>query len=376
MRVALVDPASYTPPYDHELAASVAARGHRVDLVTSAYLFDDAPPPQGYARHEVFFPLSGRLFRRAPRSPLRVPVKALEYGPSVALLLRCVAALDPDVVHVQWLPLPRVDVHWLRRLAARRPVVLTAHDVVPRRSGQLAGWKEALAAVARIVVQSQRGAEELGALGVERRRIALVRHPTFAAPPERRPPPPRGRTLLFFGLLRDYKGLDVLVAALPTIAERVTDARLVVAGDPLDPVESLRSLAERLGVAGRIDWRLRFIRDEEIPGLMEEATAVVLPYRRADGSGVLATALGHGRPAIVADVGSLGELVGEFGAGRVVPPGDPAALAVACAELLADPAALQEAAAGAADAARALSWEECARLHEQLYEEVASRHAR
>ena len=57
---------------------------------------------------------------------------------------------------------------------------------------------------------------------------------------------------------------------------------------------------------------------------MREATLVVLPYLRTDASGVLATAIGHGRPVVVSDVGSLGETVREFGLGEVVPPGDEA----------------------------------------------------
>src|SRR5262249_3417910 len=146
-------------------------------------------------------------------------------------------------------------------------------------------------------------------------------------------------TLLFFGLLRTYKGIDVLVRALPEIP----GARLVVAGDPLDPVEPLQELARGLGVDSRIEWRLGFLPDDEVAALMRDATVVVLPYRWTDASGVLATAIGHGRPAVVTDVGSLGETVRDFGAGEVVPPGDERALAEACRRLLGDPERLQAA---------------------------------
>ena len=72
---------------------------------------------------------------------------------------------------------------------------------------------------------------------------------------------------------------------------------------------------------------------------MRDAALVVLPYRRTDASGVLATAIGHGRPVVVTDVGSLGETVRDFGLGEVVPPGDEHALAEACIRLLDDPRA-------------------------------------
>src|SRR5262249_58651836 len=95
--------------------------------------------------------------------------------------------------------------------------------------------------------------------------------------------------------------------------------------------------------------------DDAVPGLMDEASAVVLPYRKIESSGVLATALGHGRPAVVADVGSLGDTVRRFEAGEVVPSEDPAALAAACARLL-EPGALQRAFQGTEQARMALTW--------------------
>jgi glycosyltransferase involved in cell wall biosynthesis len=148
------------------------------------------------------------------------------------------------------------------------------------------------------------------------------------------------------------------------------DARLVVAGDPVDPVAPAQALARELGVDGRIEWRLRFVRDREVEELMAQAAVVVLPYRELDSSGVLATAIGYGRPVVVTDVGSLGEQVREFGAGAVVAPGDSTALAEACNALLRSPEQLERAAAGAAAAAAALTWDAAAAAHERLYEEL------
>jgi glycosyltransferase involved in cell wall biosynthesis len=103
---------------------------------------------------------------------------------------------------------------------------------------------------------------------------------------------------------------------------------------------------------------------------MEKAAAVVLPYRKLDSSGVLATAIGYRRPAVVSDVGSLGEIVREFGAGLVVPPGDEAALAAACSSLLGDEKALAQAYEGAARAAASLTWDASAQEHERVYDTI------
>jgi glycosyltransferase involved in cell wall biosynthesis len=352
MRIALVDPLAFTPPYDHSLAAALAKQGHAVTLLTSPFPHGHPPAPAGYAREEIFMPVSSRVFRR---SPLRLAAKGLEYLPSVARLLRRVERLDPDVVHVQWLPRPELDLRWLRRIAAERPLVLTAHDVLPRRERARAAWPEVLETAERVVVHSRRAVAQLEELGLGRERIARISHPVFEA---EQLGPPDGRTLLFFGLIRDYKGLEVLLRALPEIP----DARLVVAGDPVDPVQPVE-------VDGRVEWRLRFIPEPEVRELMARAAAVVLPYRRLDSSGVLATAIGYRRPVVVTDVGSLGEIVREFGAGEVVPPNDPRALAEACARLL-EPKSLAAAYAGADRAARELTWEAAAAEHDRLYREV------
>ena len=365
VHVALVDPLATTPPYDHELAGALARRGHTVDLLTSPFPFGPVPAPVGYRRDELFLAASGRILRRNPRTRLRLPLKALEYPPSVARLWLRLRGLSPDVVHVQWLPLPRVDLQWLRRVVC--PTVFTAHHALPRDEGAAIDERMKLyEAVDRVIVHSRGVVDELVARGVARDRLAYIPHPVFVGGANGRPDPPSGSTLLFFGLLRAYKGLDVLVRALPL----VPDARLVVAGDPLDPVEPVRRLAEDTGVAGRIDWRLGFLPEAEVDELMREAAAVVLPYRRTDASGVLATAIGHGRPAVVTDVGSLGETVRDFGAGEVVPPGDHEALAAACARLLGDPKVLEAAYRGALAAREALTWDAAAEAHERVYEGV------
>jgi glycosyltransferase involved in cell wall biosynthesis len=363
MKIALLDPPSFTAPYDHALASALARRGHDVTLLTSPFTHGDVPEPEGYRREEIFLPLSSRLVRRRPRSRLRLMLKGAEYVPSAARLLRRVHRLEPDVAHVQWLAIPRYDVHWLRRL--HRPVVLTAHDVLPRQERNARAWGEALGLAERVIVQSQRAVDQLAAAGVSREKLVRIQHPVFESGLEAKPP--AGRTILFFGLIREYKGLDVLIRALA----EVPDARLVVAGDPLDPVEPLQRLAAELGVADCVEWRLGFLPDEQIPQLMADATLVAVPYRKIDSSGVLATALGHGRPAVVSDVGGLPDAIRDFGAGQVVQPNDPQTLAAALRELL-EPDELARAFAGAQAARKALTWDAAAAAHEAVYREVAA----
>jgi len=370
MKIALVDPLGYTTPYDDRLASALGERGHDVHLLTAPFLLDQTPSPNGYVREELFIPWSGRLLRHKPRARLRRVVKGAEYVPSVRRLLRRIDALAPDVVHVQWLSRPELDIRWLRRIASRYPLVFTAHNAMPRRERAYEAWRETLTLAARVVVHSKQAVERLAEFGIDREKIVHVSHPVFDSPAAMQVEPPSGTTLLFFGLIRHYKGLDVLVRALPELLKRVPGARLVVAGDPLEPIGPVQELAASLSLEHAIEWRLGFVPDPEIAPLVAGAAAVVLPYREIESSGVLAVAFGHGRPAVVSDLGAVGDAVREFAAGRAVPPEDPRALADACAELLTDPAALRAAYEGALAARAALTWEEAARAHEELYGEL------
>jgi glycosyltransferase involved in cell wall biosynthesis len=307
--------------------------------------------PDGYRRTELFYPLSSRLFRR---SRLRLPLKLLEHPLGMARLARRPA----DVVHLQWLSVPQLDRVLLRH---RAPAVFTAHDVLPRRTAARRDlWLRLFRRFERVVVHSERGREALAELGVEPERLRVIGHPVFRSDPPRRDD---GRTLLFFGVIRPYRGLDDALAA----AARLPDARLVVAGDPAMPLDGLRG-----GDAAGVEWRLGYLPDAEVDRLHGEATVALFPYRpEIDQSGSLLRALGAGVPAVVYDVGGLPEPVRAFGAGRVVPAGDVEALAAAARELLDDPAALGEARAGAERARAALTWDAAAAAHLELYGELA-----
>ena len=114
-----------------------------------------------------------------------------------------------------------------------------------------------------------------------------------------------------------------------------------------------------------------YIPRTEIERALGEATVAVFPYKpELDQSGALLQALGAGLPAVVYDVGGLGEVVREFEAGRVVPPDDVGALGNALAELLDDEHALAAARAGALRAREELTWDAAARAHLDLYEEL------
>jgi glycosyltransferase involved in cell wall biosynthesis len=366
IRVQLVDPSAFTPPYDRALAAALARAGAEVELLTSRFLYGPVPEAEGYRVRECFY---RRSAARGLEAPGRRAFKLAEHVPD---MLRFRRQAEADVLHYQWLTVPSLDA---RLLPARRPRVMTAHYVLPPQPSrrQLAGARRAFGAMDAVVAHSEHGARRLReAVGLEPDRVRVIHHGAFdylTRLPEEKPLPAElegaeGPVILFFGLLRPYKGIDTLLEAF----RQVEGAELWIAGNPRMEVEPLRRLAAE--APGRVRFLTRFVEDAEIPALMRRADIVVLPYRDAEHSGVLYAALAFGKPLVLSAVGGFPE-VAEQGAARLVPPEDPDALAAELTELVLDEHARAELGEAAlAAAAGSYSWDEAARRTLALYEEL------
>lgn len=359
MRVDVVDPSAYTPPYDHAMCAALARAGADVSLVTSSFAYGDVPEADGYEVDERFY----RRAVGAAGSRARRASKLVEHVPDMLSYRRTSA----DVVHFQWLTMQWLD-GWL--LPRGRPLVLTAHDLLPRepRPGQAWAQRRLYERVDAIIVHSDYGRRQLVGFGVDPERVHVIHHGAFdhlASAPYRPLPPSLFSVdipvVLFFGLIRPYKGLDALLEAW----RGVTGAELWVVGRPRMPLPSVSPPGVR--------FVSRFVADAELPAYFRRADVVVLPYTRTerlDFSGVLATALAFGRATVVSDVGGLAEVE----AVRVVPPDDPAALRDALQGLIDDQIARRELGDAALAAARGpYSWDTAAARTLALYERLLRR---
>ncbi|HMJ71887.1 MAG TPA: glycosyltransferase family 4 protein [Solirubrobacterales bacterium] len=366
IRVQLVDPSAFTPPYDRALAAALARGGAEVELLTSHFLYGPVPEAEGYRVRECFY---RRSAGRGLDAPARRVFKLAEHLPD---MLRFRRQADADVLHFQWLTAPALDT---MLLPPRRPRLMTAHYVLPPKPSrrQLANARRTFAAMDAVIAHSEHGARRLrGQVGLDPARIRVIHHGAFdylTQLPQERPLAPElegaeGPVILFFGLLRPYKGVDTLLEAFGEIG----GAELWVVGNPRMDVEPLRRLAAR--APGRVRFLTRFVEDTEIPALMRRADVVALPYRDVEHSGVLYAALAFGKPLVLSAVGGFPE-VAEQGAARLVPPEDPTALAAVLSELVGSERARAELGTAAAAAATgSYSWDEAARQTLALYAEL------
>lgn len=366
MHVQMVDPSAFTPPYDRALAAALARGGAEVELLTSHFLYGPVLEPDGYRAEERFY---RRSAARGLEAPGRRAFKLAEHLPDMLRLRR---ALDADIVHYQWLTLPLLDT---LLLPPRRPRLMTAHYILPPQPSrrQLFAARRVFGRMDAVIAHSEHGANRLREeVGLESRKVRVIHHGAFdylTRLPDEKPLPAElaaanGPVVLFFGLLRPYKGLDTLVDAF----REVEGAELWIVGNPRMDLEPLHRLAAR--ARSRVRFVTRFVEDAEIPAIFRRADLVVLPYHDAEHSGVLYTGLAFGKPLVLSAVGGFPE-VATHGAARLVAPGDRDGLAAALDELIGDEAARERLAAASRElAAGAYSWDSAAAKTLALYRDL------
>ena len=377
LRVTLLDPSAFTPPYDRSLAAALARAGADVELLTSRFLYGPVPAPDGYRVDEdAFYPRSAAAGRGRR---LRLVRKGLEHFPGMLAARRRLGSADVDAAHWQWLTLPDLDRHLLGPRRPGRPRVLTLHAPLPPpgASRAMARRRRVLEAFDAIVVHTEGAAGRLrDEAGLDPALVHTIPHGPLdylTGLAEEKGLPAEldavdAPVILFFGLLRPYKGIDTLLEAFSAMGQ--SGAELWIAGMPRMPIEPLRELADR--APGTVRFLPRFIPDDEIPALMRRADVLALPYREIEQSGVLYAGLAFGKAMVLGDVGGFSE-VGRGGAARLVPPGDAVALARTLDELIASPSARRELERAAAQSVEGeLGWDAIAARTLALYRSLGA----
>ena len=330
MRLALVGP---THPYkggiaQHTtvLAHRLADGGHDVDLISwraqyPTFLYPGAQlVPGGVPEGEPYPRTTYPLDWRRPDGWWRTGRSLRAYDAVV-------------VVHVTPVQAPAyVFLLTAARRAARRPrIVAVVHNVMPHEARPGDRWlvTALLHLTDGAVVHSAEQASLASGLGVGEVAVAELSPHLHSPRTESGSSNRFQRRLLFFGLVRPYKGLDVLLEALT----EVPDVSLVVAGEFWGGVDDTRRQVADLGLTERVDLHPGYVAAEDVAGLFADADALVLPYRSATSSGNVALAFEHRTPVVASAVGDLPRRVRDGVDGLLVPPGDADVLAGALRRL-------------------------------------------
>ena len=245
--------------------------------------------------------------------------------------------LKPDVIVVAyWTGLLAPLCAVMRRLSGRKTVVLlhnfTSHEKLP---GEKLLKRLLVASSDGFITLSESVSRELAAFSAGSSTATLF-HPLYepqGVVPSKQDARRRmglaqtSKVLLFFGYVREYKGLDTLFEAMAIVLKQDPSVRLVVSGEFILDVARFRELARRLGIAGSVDIQPGYVPAERVSTLFASADAVVLPYRSASQSGIVPLAVGHGVPVIACDAGALGAQIRHGRTGWIVEHQGPSALA-------------------------------------------------
>lgn len=356
--------------YAYNLSCALAERGHEVTLVTTAgYELEGRSLPVGCKLVKAIARVTQRIEGSWPGFVIRLlrKLEAIYDACAVALLTR---RLRPDVVHLHCTnPIALLYVVLLRLVGF--PAVATAHVVTPHeRIPFQDGVYGCIHRMSRLIIahsdfDRKRLREEFAVdaervvviphgeygfferLGEAVDRLTARRHLGLGAQDE---------VALFFGYIREYKGLDVLLEAWPEVLAARPRARLVIAGDPVqlsaDRREELAAWATRLSAI----HRFAYIPFADVPGYFGAADVLVMPYRHISQSGVLYLALAMGVPVVATRVGALPEMLRDGDSALLVPSESPADLSAALCRALGDPALRERLAHGGRQIAAQHTW--------------------
>lgn len=312
--------------YDFGLCGGLAAAG--VDVVLHTCDETSFPDSVGFAVRHTYANIFGKA--AAWRRGLHFVTGSFAAVLSAVREKRSIVHLH--FFHVGVLSLMNV---LLARIAGRR-VVITAHDVESFVSSLEVPFMSRIAyrLAHRIIAHNSISKNELMArLRVPEEKIAVIPHGNYLhalrpLPPvevarERLGIPAHAKLLLFFGQIKDVKGLDVLLNAMPSVLKYHPDTVLLIAGKPWKTdFAGYQARIDELGINDACFTHIRFIPDEDVPLYYGAADLVVLPYRRIYQSGVVLMAMSYGKAVLVSDIPGMLEVVRDQETGFVFRSGD------------------------------------------------------
>ncbi len=372
----LVDPALFTAPYDAALSRGLMSCGVKARWATRALRAGEDADISAEDRLPIFYPLTDGPRRRGSGRWQRA-LKGVEHALGLGALVRRARQEPCDVVHFQWSVVPFMDLRAIARLRVAAPVILTVHDLVPFNGKQVSrfqrdGFETVVRGVDHVIVHTPEARSALVSGGVNPLRVSVVPHgmlPLGAAGARDEKRGARWRIVLF-GKIQSYKGVDVLVEAAGLLPKDVRKRiEIVVAGEPMIPMDDVIARASALGLDTVVRFETRRFSDGEMAALLTSADCFIFPYRAIEASGVLHLVAGLGKWIIASRLGVFRDMIGGDGQfGALTEPGSSAAIAAAMTD------SIGRAPAGPIGA-NVPGWDEIGGMTREIYEMAIARHA-
>ena len=278
---------------------------------------------------------------------------------------RAIRAWKPDLLLVRyWMSWFGPSLGYVARHAGCRTLAIT-DNVIPheKRLVDTPLTKYFLKGCDGFVTLSQAVKEDLLRLRPDAR-VTVLPHPLYTHFGEKLPREeaektlglaPGKKNLLFFGLIREYKGLDILLEAFRGLGE---DYQLIIAGEPYGPFDRYQAIIDSLPGKERVHLFLHYVKDSEVRTYFSAADVTVLPYRSATQSGISSVSYHFEVPMIVTDVGGLKDTIGDRGTGLLVARPDSGDVRQGILDYFADPSLRERFTGAIREEKQRLSWKE------------------
>ncbi|MCI7337423.1 MAG: glycosyltransferase [Bacteroidales bacterium] len=311
--------------YNERLARQFMAEGHEVEILTFTLQYPDFLFPGKTQYSDEPAPVDLKITR------VMNSVNPFSWWKAARLLRR----IKPDVMVVKfWIPLMAPCLGTIARLARRQGirVVSILDNVIPHEPHFWDKWliRYFVRSIDHFVAMSDSVKRDCERFlpRTTKARVMLCPHPLYdnfgqpipqAEAQQQLGLNPDYRYLLFFGFIRDYKGLDLLMHAFADPRLRHYRVKLIVAGEFYNNAEQYAQLEKQLGLEGEIVWHTQFIPNDQVRIYFSAADLIVQPYKTATQSGVTQVAYHFSKPMLVTNVGGLAEIVPHGKVGYVTP---------------------------------------------------------
>jgi D-inositol-3-phosphate glycosyltransferase len=344
--------------YTYNLLKALASKSANVCLFTTKkYEFDNKCLE--FKVYKRMFRVASYIIRKIPAlneetklpSIIRRTIKVIEYPINTIEAILLTLFKKITIVHFQSVNLIELLMIVAFKLFNRK-VIYTIHNVMPRH-GQLKNYHVLIYRLMyllcdQVIIHSEKGKEEIIELfKVNKNKIHVIQHGDYKFfVPEKGLSKKQAKnrlgissgtkTILFFGAIRENKGLRNILVALPEIKKRIDNVKLLIVGEPWEDYSKYKEIIFEEQIKKDVFEKLDYVPNEDVPLYFFATDLVVLPYNEITQSGILQIAYAFGKPVVAADLGGFREAVEDGKNGYLVPLADTEKLSEKCIDILSD----------------------------------------
>jgi D-inositol-3-phosphate glycosyltransferase len=344
--------------YTYNLLNALVSKPENVCLFTTKK-YEFANEYLQFKVYKRMFRVASYIIRKIPAlneettlpSIIRRTIKVMEYPINTIEALLLTLFKKIKIVHLQSVNLVELLMITAFKLFNRK-VIYTIHNVMPRH-GQLKNYHVLIYRLMyllcdQIIIHSEKGKDEIIELfKVNKNKIHVIPHGDYKFfVPEKGLSKKQAKhrlgissdtkTLLFFGAIRENKGLRNILVALPEIKKRIDNVKLLIVGEPWEDYGKYKKVIAEKQIEKDVFEKLDYVPNEDVPLYFFATDVVVLPYNEITQSGILQIAYAFGKPVVAADLGGFREAVEDGKNGYLVPLADTEKLAEKCIDILSD----------------------------------------